>query len=89
MNQDKNSNQNRTNSHIHQAPNALEDKACKIIAITSGKGGVGKTNVSLNLAMALCRLKKRVCVFDADLGLANINILLGINPEFDIQHVIS
>lgn len=61
----------------------------RIIAITSGKGGVGKTNITLNLAISLARLNKRVCVFDADLGLANINILLGINPEFDIQHVIS
>lgn len=61
----------------------------RIIAITSGKGGVGKTNITLNLAISLARLNKRVCVFDADLGLANINILLGVNPEFDIQHVIS
>lgn len=61
----------------------------RIIAVTSGKGGVGKTNISINLAIALSKLNKRVCIFDADLGLANINILLGINPEFDIQHVIS
>ena len=89
MNIDKNSSQKQTHSRMNQGQNALEGRACKIIAITSGKGGVGKTNVSLNLALALSRLKKRVCVFDADLGLANINILLGIITQFGIQHVIS
>jgi MinD-like ATPase involved in chromosome partitioning or flagellar assembly len=60
----------------------------KVIAITSGKGGVGKTNIATNLAIALASLGERVCVFDADLGLANINILLGLSPEFDLQHVV-
>ncbi len=60
----------------------------RVIAITSGKGGVGKTNIATNLAIALASLEERVCVFDADLGLANINILLGLSPEFDLQHVV-
>ena len=69
------------------------DKGCKltstrVIAITSGKGGVGKTNIATNLAIALASLGERVCVFDADLGLGNINILLGLSPEFDLQHVV-
>jgi flagellar biosynthesis protein FlhG len=58
------------------------------ITITSGKGGVGKTNIGLNLALQLSKLGQRVCLFDADLGLANINILLGIHPQFDMKDAI-
>ncbi|MDX9787454.1 MAG: MinD/ParA family protein [Desulfobacterales bacterium] len=61
----------------------------RIITVTSGKGGVGKTNISVNLAVQLAREGHRPCVFDADLGLANINILLGIRPEFDLEDVIN
>lgn len=61
----------------------------RTIAITSGKGGVGKTNLSVNLAINLAELGYRTCLFDADLGTANINILLGINPKHDIGDVIS
>ncbi len=60
----------------------------RVITVTSGKGGVGKTNISTNLAYAFTRLGKKVYIFDADLGLANINVLLGLNPEYDLQHVI-
>lgn len=60
-----------------------------VIAVTSGKGGVGKTNVAVNLSVSLARAGQRVMLFDADLGLANIDIALGLKPEFDIQHVIS
>jgi flagellar biosynthesis protein FlhG len=51
------------------------------IAITSGKGGVGKTNLSVNLALALGKIGKRVALFDADLALANAHILMGVNPN--------
>ena len=51
------------------------------ITVTSGKGGVGKTNTAVNLATTLCRLGKRVILFDADFGLANAHILLGTNPK--------
>lgn len=61
----------------------------RVITVTSGKGGVGKTNISVNLAVQLAREGHRPCVFDADLGLANINILLGIRPEFDLEDVIN
>ncbi|MFO7738555.1 MAG: MinD/ParA family protein [Desulfatiglandaceae bacterium] len=60
----------------------------RTIAITSGKGGVGKTNISLNLALCLARQGHRTCLFDADFGLANINILLGLQPEYDLKDVI-
>lgn len=60
-----------------------------VIAITSGKGGVGKTNVTTNLGLALVERQCRVCVFDADTGLANINIQLGIAPQYTLEHVLS
>ena len=60
----------------------------KVIAVTSGKGGVGKTNIVVNLAIACQRMGNRVLIFDADLGLANIDIIFGINPSHNIEEVI-
>jgi flagellar biosynthesis protein FlhG len=60
----------------------------RVISVTSGKGGVGKTNVVANLALALCRMEKRVLILDADLGLANMDVMLGLNPRYTIQHVL-
>ena len=60
----------------------------RVIAISSGKGGVGKTNVVGNLAVACQRMGKRVLIFDADLGLANIDIIFGISPKHTIEEVI-
>ena len=60
-----------------------------VIAVTSGKGGVGKTNVSVNLAVSLASQGRSVVLFDADLGLANVDIALGLKPKYDIRHVIS
>jgi flagellar biosynthesis protein FlhG len=62
----------------------------RIITITSGKGGVGKTNMSVNLAIAYARLGKKVVVMDADLGLANVNIMLDIvTPKYTLYHMMS
>lgn len=60
----------------------------RIITVTSGKGGVGKTNICVNLALRLARRGYRTCLFDADLGLANINILLRLYPRHSLEHVI-
>jgi flagellar biosynthesis protein FlhG len=60
----------------------------KKIAITSGKGGVGKTNVVVNLGVALARMNMKVAILDADYGLGNIDILLGIEPELDISDLL-
>ena len=60
----------------------------RIIAITSGKGGVGKTNLSVNLAIGLTGLGKRVMLMDADLGMANIDVILGVTPKYNLYHVL-
>ncbi|MFP6584410.1 MAG: MinD/ParA family protein [Candidatus Hydrogenedentota bacterium] len=59
----------------------------RIVAVTSGKGGVGKTNTSVNLAIALADKGNRVVLLDADLGLANVEVLLGLNSIYNLQHV--
>jgi len=65
-----------------------QGKRTRIIAVASGKGGVGKTNLSVNLAIAYARTGKRVIVMDADLGLANVNVMLNMIPKFNLYHVI-
>jgi flagellar biosynthesis protein FlhG len=61
----------------------------RVIAITSGKGGVGKTNIVGNLGFALSQLGKKVLILDADLGLGNIDVLLGLAPKYNLSHVIA
>ncbi|MBX6423600.1 MinD/ParA family protein [Thermosulfurimonas sp. F29] len=61
----------------------------RILSVSSGKGGVGKTNLVANLALALEKKGYHTLIFDADLGLANIDVLLGLAPERDIRHVLS
>jgi len=60
-----------------------------VIAVTGGKGGVGKTSLSVNLAISLAEAGQRVMLLDADLGLANIDVLLGVHPQYNLSHVIS
>ena len=60
-----------------------------VIAVSSGKGGVGKSNVVANLAVALSKAGKRVLVLDADLGLGNLDVLLGLVPQYTIEHVLA
>lgn len=61
-------------------------KAARVISVTSGKGGVGKTAVTSNLAVALARMGKKVLIIDADLGLANIDVVFGLTPQYNLNH---
>lgn len=61
----------------------------RVIAVTSGKGGVGKTNISVNLAASFAKQGNKVLLMDADLGLANVDILFDLHPKYDLRHVIS
>lgn len=61
----------------------------KVIAVTGGKGGVGKTNITLNTAISMAKLGKRVMVLDADLGLANVDVMLGLRVTKNLSHVLS
>lgn len=67
----------------------MNKQKVKVISVTGGKGGVGKTNISLNLAMSLAQLGKKVLVLDADLGLANCDVMLGLRVEKNLSHVLS
>lgn len=63
-------------------------RCARVITISSGKGGVGKSSMSINLAVELSRLKRDVCVFDADTNLANVNIMTGLNPTHTLNDVL-
>ena len=60
-------------------------KNARVIAITSGKGGVGKSNLSVNLALELTRMGKKVIILDADFGLANVEVMFGVIPEYNLS----
>ena len=79
---------------VDQAQNLREfilkaQRRARVLAITSGKGGVGKTSTSVNLAIALAAKGLEVVVLDADLGLANVEVLLGLNSLYNLQHVVN
>lgn len=68
---------------------AAPRRQARTIAVTSGKGGVGKSNVALNLAIALSKIGHSVCLLDANLGLGNIDLLCGLNGYWNLSHVVS
>ena len=72
-------------------PNLLSPRVVgrpRVITVASGKGGVGKTQIAVNLAASLSRLGQRVLLVDGDLGLANVNVLLGMSPDFNAGHLL-
>ncbi|MDR2803837.1 MAG: MinD/ParA family protein [Treponema sp.] len=69
-------------------PHPAKANKTRIITVASGKGGVGKTNLSVNMALAYARIGKKVIVMDADLGLANVNVILKMVPKWNLYHVI-
>lgn len=81
------------NTQTHDQATGLRRMAkphpVRVIAVTGGKGGVGKTNVAVNLGMAMSQSGKKVMVMDADLGLANIDVMLGLHPQANLHHVIT
>jgi flagellar biosynthesis protein FlhG len=73
-------------NEVHRFPDEIG--RAKVIAVASGKGGVGKTNISVNLAISLAKKGKKVVLVDLDLGLANVDILLNVNSHYSLQHLI-
>ncbi|MBM7613678.1 MinD/ParA family protein [Alkaliphilus hydrothermalis] len=73
---------------VEKTKETVTTDTARIICVTSGKGGVGKTNFTLNLAIALSKQNKRVIIIDADLGLANVDVVMGILPKFSLLDVI-
>jgi len=63
--------------------------AARVLAVTSGKGGVGKTNIAANLALCLAASRKRVLLLDADISLANLDLLMNLRSRYNISHVLS
>ena len=70
-------------------PRPAPRRLAQAIAVTSGKGGVGKSNLALNLAVCLAQLGRKVCLLDADLGLANVDVLCNLTPRLTLEHVVS
>ncbi|OAI11024.1 hypothetical protein A1359_15105 [Methylomonas lenta] len=77
------------NQNFTQQPIVTKARSSHVVVFTSGKGGVGKTCITTNVATAMAHRGARVCIFDADTGLANINILLKLQPEFSLEHLLS
>ena len=75
-------------SHREAAGATARKDSARIVTISSGKGGVGKSNFTLNFALALKSLGRKVLIFDADIGMANIDVLMGIRPRYNLYHLL-
>jgi len=75
-------------ANLQQAPGGSRPVA-RVLAVTSGKGGVGKTNIATNLALCMAASEKRVLLLDADISLGNLDLLLNIRSKYNISHVIN
>jgi len=76
------------NNKVSESINDIAGKGPRVITISSGKGGVGKTNLAINLGIAFHNMGKKVLVMDADLGLANVNVVLGVVPKYNLYNVL-
>ncbi|MEC8254762.1 MAG: MinD/ParA family protein, partial [SAR324 cluster bacterium] len=74
---------------VGESTTTSDSNRVKVLCITSGKGGVGKTNISINLSIALASMGRNVFLLDADRGLANIDVLLNLTPMYTLEHVLS
>ena len=79
----------RNYSQAHSLANIMSRKSPKVLAVCSGKGGVGKSTIAANIAVALGSIGRDVCLLDADVSLANIDVLLGLQPRFNLSHVVA
>ena len=78
----------REQSQISNLESFMKRGPVSVLAVCSGKGGVGKTNVAVNIAVAMGTRRHRVCLLDADVSLANVDVLLGLQPMFNLSHVV-
>ncbi len=74
--------------NVIKKQNQKDIKAARVLTITSGKGGVGKSNLAVNLAVQLSRKGQRVIIFDADFGLANVEVMFGVIPQYNLSDFI-
>lgn len=78
-----------TNTQGTNLQRSMQRKPVKVVSVCSGKGGVGKTNIAANIAVALGRRGRNTYLLDADLSLANVDVLLGLQPRFNLSHVVA